>query len=177
MLPACILVHICHVSDLNLPYFRFHCDFKLTVDPLLIDQLLGQLDGDKKHSASIGNGLKACTPFVLVQSLHACALLSHKPPDALATSLLDHISVRMSELCASDLSCLLWALATLQIDPGWPWVDAALAQCEVQVRGFNNGTMLSSTLWSLAVLQYAPSSTWMEHFSWQVCGGLRLVQE
>jgi len=129
------------------------------VDPLLANHLLARLDD---------SGLGACKPFVLVQSLHACALLDHAPPVPLATALLAHIRDRMEDLSVSDLSCLLWALATLQMDPGREWVDMALARCEVQVRDFNNGTMLSSTLWALAVMQHAPSGAWMEHFCWQV---------
>ena len=104
----------------------------------------------------------------MVQSLHGCALLRQRPDLHQIDLLLSHLGSRMEELTAPDLSNVLWSLATLRIDPGRPWADAALARCEADVRRFSSGTMLSSTLWALAVLQHAPSSSWMEHFVWQV---------
>ena len=130
---------------------------------------MSQICGDDGSGNT--DGLPSCSPFVLVQSFHGCALLSHQLREHQADLLISHVGARMDQCSAPDLSNLLWSLATLRIDPGRPWVDAALSRCEVEIRGFSNGTMLSSTLWALAVLQHAPSSTWMEHYSWQVRNG------
>ena len=148
-----------------LPLNRFHCDYGLVVDTRLVSGLLEHL------SQRIGLG--ACSPFMLVQSLHGCALLRHVPPRPWTESFLAHVGQRLPELSAADLSNVLWALATLGVEPGWLWVDAALARCEAETRGFGTGTMLASTLWAVAALRHAPSGAWMEHFTWQVGGGGR----
>lgn len=67
-----------------------------------------------------------------------------------------------------DLSCTMWALASLRHTPSPQWVSAALMRSEHCVRTFGSGPSVASMLWGVAVLRCAPPGAWMEHFLMQV---------
>ena len=139
-------------------FARYHRDFKLPVDLEWADAMLEHVVMD----------LELCTPSVLSQALYASALLRHRPSAVWTERVLTYTQQHMGEFSARDVSGSLWSLATLRLDPGRPWLDAALAQAEAETRGFVSGTSVASVLWALAVLGHKPEKSWMEHFLWQV---------
>ena len=79
-----------------------------------------------------------------------------------------------------ELSCNLWSLAVLGLDPGPAWMHAFTARCEAGVQLFVSGTSAACLLWGLARMRrYPPSPVWMEHFLWQImrcCFKVRAVR-
>lgn len=81
----------------------------------------------------------------------------------------------MDQFGAEELGHVMWALGTLEYDPGREWMAAALARTESNMRAYVTAAPLVHTLWALARLKHQPPASWMFHILWQVRRGGLLV--